>query len=39
MRWQRQSNYILTINSGSSSIKFSIYDFQTAETLVIVGEF
>lgn len=38
MKCQRQSNYILTINSGSSSIKFSIYDFQTAETLVIVGE-
>ena len=30
--------HILTINSGSSSIKFSIYDFQATESLVIVGE-
>lgn len=29
---------ILTINSGSSSIKFSIYDLDTTETLVISGE-
>lgn len=29
---------ILTINSGSSSIKFSIYRMETAETLIISGE-
>ncbi len=31
--------HILTINSGSSSLKFSLYDMEPSEMLLLSGEF